>query len=120
MSATGWGSWMNMNSPSRSRFSAFHRFASRNCSYSSGVKTTGAPWRALCIFFVIRKKASLPLMTFQRAATPRFLRSGIIRMRISATPPPTAVELTFWIVRPFKRAAIRSRSSMTSRPTIGS
>ena len=56
--------------------------------------------KALWIFFVITKNFSSPLMTSQRTRSPSCLMSGTMRERISATPPPIAVELMFWIVVP--------------------
>src|SRR5512133_2099779 len=58
-------------------------------------------------------------MTSQRASTPSSLSRGIIRVRISATPPPTAVELMFWMDLPRRRLASRKRSSTADWPTIG-
>ena len=42
-----------------------------------------------------------------------------MRVRISATPPPTAVELIFWIDTPRSRSASIDSSSMVEAPTMG-
>ena len=99
----------------RSISAAFCRFTSTKKSRSSPVTGTSMPWRALCMFFVTAKNRSFPLITLHRASTPRSLRRGIIRVRISATPPPTAVELMFRMVFPTSRSA-RRRSSSTASP----
>ena len=60
-----------------------------------------------------------PLITSQRTSNPNSRSRGTIRVRISATPPPTAVELTFSIRLPFRCPAMSRRSSTTDSPTIG-
>src|SRR5213080_4058207 len=86
---------------------------------SSRVGLSGSPCSALWSFLVTAKNASPPRITSQRASTPTSRRSGTSRLRISATPPPTAVELMFCSARPRRRSPRRRSSSMVAAPTRG-
>ena len=76
----------------------------------------GFPCSALCRRLVSAKKSSPPFITSQRMFTPTSRASGTMRLRISATPPPTAVEFTVTIVRSRRRAPRRRSSSIVPRP----
>ena len=87
----GWGSWTTITSPFRSRLPRLASVLAWKWSSISRVISSGCPCSALWKALVILKKAWSPLMTSQVATIPSSPSSGTSRVRISATPPPTAV-----------------------------
>ena len=119
MNPAGCGSWMNTMSSERSSVRRFCSVVWRKISTSCSPRDTGLPWRPLWIALVTAKNSSPPRMTSQRASMPTSRSSGISRFRISATPPPTAVELMFCTRRPRSCSPRSLSSSIVPLPTNG-
>ena len=74
---------------------------------------------ALSVLLALLAKKSLPpVITSQCVLTSSSPSSGTSRFSISATPPPTAVELTILSVLPLRSRARNCNSSITAAPTM--
>ena len=93
--AAGCGSWMTTKSYSPSHASTIRSVARSNVSRAAWSSVTSAPWRPLWIRFVTSKKASSPGMIRHSASRPASRISAVRVGRISATPPPNFVALTW-------------------------
>ena len=91
----------------------FTRSYSSCSAWPMGEPSPTLPWMALCSRFVMRKNSGGPWITAQRASTPAPRAYASNERTISATPPLTAVELTFQTTRPLRRALNEATRALT-------